>query len=59
MRIASLVAVQRLAAEQGDEFGLAIAGDAGDADDLAAEHIEGDVVEVDAVMVCRRQRTGR
>ena len=44
-----------LAGERLEQFRLAVAGDAGDADDLAAAHIERTIVERDA----RRGRRDR
>ena len=48
--IAMRLAARRrpLAGERVEQFALAVAGDAGDADDLAAAHLERDVVERDA-----------
>ena len=39
------------AAEQCDQLGLAVAGDAGEPDDLAAAHVKRDVLELHAIFV--------
>ena len=53
------VAVMRrepLAGQRGEQFVLAVAGDAGDAEDLAALHLERDVLEPHAVRIVRLER---
>ena len=54
--MASGVAGEALADQRLHQLGLAVAGDAGDADDLAAPDLEADVVEVDAELLVAGQR---
>ena len=58
MTIQPSIRRQPLAGQRRKQFVLAVAGDAGDADDLAAAHLERDVFELSAVRIVGLRATG-
>ena len=53
MTIVAGIGATPLAGQRGEQLVLAVAGDAGDAEDLAALHFDGDRFEPSAVRIVR------